>query len=793
MRSSAVLLKKLSSDKTAWKAFSPASARTYTPDLKIRALINTRTCNTADRFAVCPEAMSYQKRRVNHSFIHEVIKKEVIKLLDAGLIYPIFDSPWVSPAHCVPKKGGMTIVQNEDNELIPTKLVTGWRVCIDYRKLNDSTLKDHFPLPFMDQMLERLARNEYYCILDGFSRYFKIPIDPQDQEKTTFTCPYGTFAYRRMPFGLCNAPGMFQRCMMAIFHDMIEETMEVFMDDFSVFGDSFSSCISHLDKMLKRCKDTNLVLNWEKCHFMVKEGIVLGHKISKSGIEVDRAKIDVIAKLPHPTSVKGVRIFLGHAEFYHRFIKDFSKITRPMTHILEKETLFIFSKECIEAFNILKKKLTKAPILVAPDWDLPFEIMCDASDYAVGAVLGKQKTKLFQPIHSASKTMTDAQAHYTTTEKELVKRIENEAKMVRCTVAIRGGRYEVRGGSTRQYEVLFRWRLDQLDGDMWHWRVSVRGTVAVSTRLVFRSSIMELRDQAYENSLIYKEKTKKIHDSKIKNRVFNVGDRVLLFNSRLKIFSGKLKTRWTGPFTVSLGSKFFPYGTIELSQNDNQISRMHRILKALMLVVTDKTQMDKNEAKQTKSSMGMEMSRGEIKLEGILSYRTTRALLMGLLALDPRDPMIVWELIKNQGPRLEIGEHYLDRIILSQQDLDNLFGPTYEEYYAPRNSEVSDNSIANTFDNEDTPSSSSIIVHDNDALQIVTSSEETIAQESLTPVLDSHSNKQIQEDLAELDRNIIMHSFRNPEFEEAESSSNYQDPVFQSMHEVPPNNISYTD
>ncbi|GJW63137.1 reverse transcriptase domain-containing protein [Tanacetum coccineum] len=204
------------------------------------------------------------QRRVNPK-IHEVIKKEVIKLLDARLIYPISDSPWVRPVHCVPKKGGMTVVTNEDNELTPTRLVTGWRVCIDYRKLNDATRKDHFPLPFMDQMLERLAGNKYYCFLDGFSSYFKILIDPQDQEKTTFTCPYGTFAYRHMPFGLCNAPSTFQRCMMAIFHDMIEETMEVFMDDFS-----------------------------DKCHFMVKEGIVLGHKISKSGIELDRAKVDIL-------------------------------------------------------------------------------------------------------------------------------------------------------------------------------------------------------------------------------------------------------------------------------------------------------------------------------------------------------------------------------------------------------------------------------------------------------------------------------------------------------------------
>ncbi|GJZ56695.1 reverse transcriptase domain-containing protein [Tanacetum coccineum] len=255
-------------------------------------------------------------------------------------------------------KGGITVVASEDNELIPTRLVTGWRVCIDYRKLNEATRKDHFPLPFMDQMLEILDGNEFYCFLDGFSEYFQIPIDPQDQEKTTFTCPYGTFAYRRMSFVLCNAPSTFQRCMMAIFHDMIEKTMEVFMDDFSIFGDSFATCLSNLDNMLKRYEDTNLVLNWEKCHFMCKEGIVLGHKISKSGIEVDRAKVDVIAKLPHPTTVKGVRSFFGHAG-------------------------------CIDAFETLKKKLTEAPILVVPDWNLPFELKCDACDFAIGAVLGQ--------------------------------------------------------------------------------------------------------------------------------------------------------------------------------------------------------------------------------------------------------------------------------------------------------------------------------------------------------------------------------------------------------------------
>nr|GEW02317.1 reverse transcriptase domain-containing protein [Tanacetum cinerariifolium] len=230
------------------------------------------------------EPVVQYKRRVNLK-IYDVIKKEVLKLFDAGLIYLISDSPLVSPVHSVSKKGGFTVVENEENELIPTRLVTGWRVCIGYRKLNESTRKDHFSLPFMDQMLERLAGNEYYCFLDGFLGYFQIHIDPKDQEKTTFTCPYGTFAYRRMPFGLCNALCTFQRCMMAIFHDMIEKTMEAFMDDFSVFGNSFETCLSHLEKILQLCQDTNLCLNWEKSHFMVKEGIILGHKISKKEIE----------------------------------------------------------------------------------------------------------------------------------------------------------------------------------------------------------------------------------------------------------------------------------------------------------------------------------------------------------------------------------------------------------------------------------------------------------------------------------------------------------------------------
>nr|GEZ15289.1 reverse transcriptase domain-containing protein [Tanacetum cinerariifolium] len=578
------------------------------------------------------------QRRVNLK-IHDVIKKEVKKLLDAGLIYPISDSPW---------------------------------------------------------MLERLAGNEFYYFLDGFSGYFQIPIDPKEQEKTTFTCPYGTFAYKRMPFGLCNAPGTFQRCMMAIFHDMIEQTMEVFMDDFSVFENYFSTFLTNLEKMLKRCEDTNLALNWEKIHFMVKEGTVLGHKISKKGIEVDKAKIEVISKLPHPTTVKGIRSFLGHAGFYRRFIKDFSKISRSMTHLLEKNTPFVFSNDCIQAFQTLKEKLTEAPILIALTWDQPFELMCDACGFAIGAVLGQRVEKHFRPIHYATchsgPTGGQYSANYTAKKVfnsgfywptiykdafELVKncdscqrqgKISQKDEMPQNAIQVckifdvwgidfigpfsnsKGNKYilvavdylskwvEAKALPTNDARVVVKFLKslfsrfgtpkaiisdrgthfynDQFAKVMSKYGVTHRlstayhpqtsGQVEVTNRgctpyrLVYGKSchlpielehkafwalkhanfnlkitgvhcklqlneLHELRDQAYENSLIYKERTKKLHDSKIKNRIFNVDDQVLLFNSRLKIFSGKLKSRWFGLFTIT---EVYPYGTAKLSHAD---------------------------------------------------------------------------------------------------------------------------------------------------------------------------------------------------------------------------------
>ena len=283
-------------------------------------------------------------------------------MVECRFLYAISDSSWVIPVHVVPKKGGFTVIRNEKNELIPTRTVTGWRVFIDYRKLNAATRKDHFPLPFIDQMLDRLARHPHFCFIDGYSGYNRIAIAPEDQKKTTFTCPFGTFAFRRMPFCLCNAPGTFQRCMMSIVSHLPEEFMEIFMDDFIVYGSNFEQFLYNLGTVLQRCKDKNLALNWEKCHFMVTEGIVLGHMISAAGLEVDQAKVSIIRNLMPPTIVKGIRSFLRHARFYRIFIRDFSNIARPLCRLLEKDTKFNFDESCQKFFEEIKSRLVEAPI-----------------------------------------------------------------------------------------------------------------------------------------------------------------------------------------------------------------------------------------------------------------------------------------------------------------------------------------------------------------------------------------------------------------------------------------------
>eukprot|EP00253_Pinus_taeda_P021045 PITA_21045 len=341
------------------------------------------------------------QRRMN-PMLQDIVREELHKLLRVNFIYPISDSQWVSPLVVVPKKNGK------------------WRICVDYRQLNKATLKDYFPLPFIDQVFDTLAGKSSFSFLDGFSGYNQIRIALEDQEKTTFTCPWGTYAYNVFPFGLCSAPTTFQRDVLAIFVDLVHDCVEVYMDDFSVYGDSFEHALTNLEKVLKRCIEANLSLSNEKCFIMLNEGIVLGHYISSHGIKVDPSKIQIIVDLPIPKTQKEVRSFLGYASYYKRFIEHFSRMTLPLFKLLAKDAPFNWNDNCQQAFETLKVKLSTTPVLKGPNWDLPFHIFTDAADTIVGASLGQKEQSCHYAIYFISKNLTPAELNYTVTEKEML-------------------------------------------------------------------------------------------------------------------------------------------------------------------------------------------------------------------------------------------------------------------------------------------------------------------------------------------------------------------------------------
>ena len=317
-----------------------------------------------------PNAKPAKQRpyRLNPKY-KEKVRIKLYEMLAAGIIEPIEESEWVSPMVVQEKKTKGEI-----------------RICVDLRKLNDACLHDPFPTPFTDEVLDNVGGQEVYSFTDGFSGYHQIRIAPEDRHKTTFAIEMGSFQYTVMPFGLKNAPAMFSRVVISAFKEFIHKFLEVYFDDWTIFG-LLKDHIASLRLMLDKCRQHQISLNLKKCIFCAPFGILLDQIVCKQGLMVDPAKIAIIVNLPPPKFVKQLRTTLGHTGYYRKFIKGYAQIIAPMEKKLKKYIKFEWTPKCQEILDILKENMVTAPILVFPDWNKDFHVHVDASSIALGLVL----------------------------------------------------------------------------------------------------------------------------------------------------------------------------------------------------------------------------------------------------------------------------------------------------------------------------------------------------------------------------------------------------------------------